>query len=163
VLNFLIAAIVLVVGGIMLVSPETMSRRPGGQTVDPTAIRITGAILLASGAFALTVGVGLLRPQPWGWWLANAVYTQSLMGRLATAGFQIAYGNAAYGAGQATGALVIGLLILVFLYGANVRDYFGVKTKPMIAMAIVIPAALAFTVVTLVLQGMAIPVPPPQP
>jgi len=143
VLHFLGAAGLTFTGIMYLVSPEVLNRAAGAELVQPIGLKILGGISLAGAAMGAIVGTGLLSAQPWGWWTAITFYKYNFFRQIIYSVIAIqTTGNAAFHVGRIVGGLLVGALVFAYLYRPKVRDFFVIKTNPLIAAAITLSTGL---------------------
>jgi len=122
-------------------SPDTLQRGP--QPLDPSLIKLTGGLLIGFAVMGLVLVFSLLTPQPWAWWFAIVFYSASVWVRLINSVFEAQQGNAALAAGKAVGGVMVGAVVLGYLYQQKTRDFFSIKLAGWIGPAVSIPVGLA--------------------
>ena len=122
-------------------SPDTLQRGP--QPLDPNVIKLTGGLLIGSAVTGLVLVSALLTPQPWAWWFVTLFYSASVWVRLINSVFEAQQGNAALAAGKAVGGVLVGALVLGYLYRQETRDFYSIKVPVWLGPAVSIPAGLA--------------------
>lgn len=122
-------------------SPDTLQRGP--QPLDPSVIKLTGGLLIGTAITGSVLVFSLLTPQPWAWWFVILLYSTSVWMRLISSVFAAQQGNAAPEAAKGAAGLVIGSLVLGYLYRQKVRDFYSIKLATWVGPAVSIPAGLA--------------------
>ena len=141
--GFAVLGIIGAIGGaaVALASPDTLQRGPA--PIHPNVIKLTGGLLIGTAVVSAVLVAALLTPKPWAWWYAILFYSSNIWVNLANAFFVGQNANAAVGAGRAVGALIVGAIILAYLYKQSTRDFFAVKVPGWVGPAVSIPGGLA--------------------
>jgi hypothetical protein len=144
----------LIGAGVALASPDTLQRGPA--PIHPNVIKLTGGLLIGTAIVTAVLVAALLTPKPWAWWYSILFYSTNIWVNLANAYFVGQNGNAAVGAGRATGAVVVGAIILGYLFKQSTRDFFAVKVPVWVGPAVSIPVGLAIGIGSVIGVGAAV-------
>lgn len=145
VLNFLVPVIAIPLAILFLVDSQSLDERFNSFDILQDVTTLVSVFILVAGLFYAAVGAGLLSKQPWGWWLAAAVYSCQLWSRIVAFIMSLIEGFATAEAVIGVVAIAFAAALLAYFFKENVRNYFNLKTKPAIAAAIALGSTGLFS------------------